>query len=263
MPLLNGVFDEDGFSPIGLHRLHVAAMAGDLAAMKRLLDEKADVNVLSRGHNGVTPFYRATVNDQIPVMDLLFEHKADLTGVDSDGWFAKIRIPVLTAGVFRSYLMCAANYANAAVVRWLLAHKVDINVRATKAVGNLVVGSTALDIALFFQYEEIVNLLSAASAPPAPEAPFPATQAEIATTTAAGSKRDSNAGATCSFSLELSSLLAWPELSIGAVSASGALDDFSHSDSSSSCVTVWSCYCLPCAALISQFPLVILFLSPH
>lgn len=81
-------------------------------------------------------------------------------------------------------------------VHLLVASKADTNIRSTKAHGDLDVGTTARDIALFKHREEIANLLSAASAPAAPEPPFPSNANTIAPTI--DSKRgESNGGEHC------------------------------------------------------------------
>ncbi|KAH9320643.1 hypothetical protein KI387_015282 [Taxus chinensis] len=67
--------DDRGWTP-----LHIGARKGDLKLVRRLLDEGADVNVVSFGPKspGATPLHLAAIGGHLKVMDELLERGANI-----------------------------------------------------------------------------------------------------------------------------------------------------------------------------------------
>ena len=108
--------DADGTTP-----LHWAVRAGDLATVKRLLQDGANAKATNR--YGVTPLALAAENGDAAVIDALLAAGADARGSLSSG---------------QTMLMMAARAGSAAAIRTLVAHGAVVNAREN------VLGETAL-----------------------------------------------------------------------------------------------------------------------
>jgi hypothetical protein len=75
-PVFDDLDDESGLNErgeFGRTALHVAALSGDVAELKRLLDAGADATV--RDNNGYTPYLLALLEDKDEVIKILEERK--------------------------------------------------------------------------------------------------------------------------------------------------------------------------------------------
>ena len=79
-PTLTACWSEDGFTP-----LHLAAFFGQLASVRWLVDEGADVNAASRNDMGVQPLHSAAAAQSIDVCNLLLERGADPNARQASG----------------------------------------------------------------------------------------------------------------------------------------------------------------------------------
>ena len=105
--------------------LRRAAMDGDVAGIRRLLAEGADVDGVSEGRSGWTPLHDACFEGRIESVKALLEGGADVNRADKD---------------FYRPINLAASAAHWDVVRLLLEHGADVT--ASDALGK-----TALDYA--------------------------------------------------------------------------------------------------------------------
>jgi len=115
--------------------LSYAAQNGHEAVVQLLLEHKADVS--AKDNNRWTALHIAAVYGHEAVVRLLLEHKADVGAKDNDGWTA---------------LHIAAVYGHEAVVRLLLEHKADVGAKDND-------GLTALHLAAVYGHEAVVQLL--------------------------------------------------------------------------------------------------------
>ncbi len=88
--------------------LHFAAESGSVALCARLLEAGVDVNAISR--QGYTPVMRAIRNDEMPAVEFLVTHGADLTlggdMLDEKRWKDDIHPPLILAIKNRNLEMC-------------------------------------------------------------------------------------------------------------------------------------------------------------
>ena len=74
------------WSPDGFTPLHLAAFFGQLAAVRWLLDQGADVAAVSRNDMRVQPLHSAAANGHVEVCNLLLESGADPNARQHGGW---------------------------------------------------------------------------------------------------------------------------------------------------------------------------------
>lgn len=127
--------------PDGSTPLHWAAYKDDLAAARKLIAAKADVNALNR--YGVTPLSLACTNASFPMVDLLLQAGADVN----------LKLP---GG--ETPLMTASRTGNAKIVRALIARGADPNAKEEKR------GQTALMWAAAEGHDEVIEALAAGGA---------------------------------------------------------------------------------------------------
>lgn len=134
-------FDKDGFDQYGRHRLHVAAADGNLEAVRKELEDGANIDISNRRYHDWTPLMCAARFGRAEVTKLLIERKADLNKTDFNG-----RTSLILAGIW--------NFPR--VVHLLLAHKADTTVRA---IDGSYKGKTALEIAKEQNFDGVVLVL--------------------------------------------------------------------------------------------------------
>src|SRR5689334_2515508 len=78
-------FDSEGFDSNGWHRLHSAALYGDLAQVNSQLDEGVDINLCTRNNLGRTCLHGAAAQQHVDVLKLLVERKANINALDRYG----------------------------------------------------------------------------------------------------------------------------------------------------------------------------------
>ncbi|MBN1974174.1 MAG: ankyrin repeat domain-containing protein [Sedimentisphaerales bacterium] len=115
--------------------LHKAALAGDLAEVKRLIAEGADVNKLE---SNSTALHIAVSNNRKDIAELLLEKSANIDIQDETG---------------RTALYIAVQNNNIDLVKILLSAKADINIGNNR-------GQTPIDIAVRQNRKEILDLFS-------------------------------------------------------------------------------------------------------
>ena len=115
--------------------IHSAALEGDLATVRRLLDQGVAVD--ARDVDGTTPLHGAAGNRHIEIVRLLIERGADVNAQDSIG---------------RSVLRYNMIGMDAQTVRLLLEHGADPSIADKQ-------GITPLDVAQACGFHEIVDLL--------------------------------------------------------------------------------------------------------
>jgi ankyrin repeat protein len=111
----------DGTTP-----LHWAVRAGDMATVKRLLRDGADVNATNR--YGVTPLSLAAQNGDAPAIDVLLAAGADAKRTVSNG---------------QTMLMLAARSGNTSAIRALLSHGARVNAKETVLGENALIWAAA------------------------------------------------------------------------------------------------------------------------
>jgi ankyrin repeat protein len=153
----------------GMTRLMLASRDGDLAAVRSLLNDGANVNATSidpihgaRGGNRRTPLMFASEKGHIDVVNELLSHGAD-PNIKSVGTKLEYNVNRNTFNTMRSKyfnecsgctaLMFASKGNHLDVVKALLAHKAD------PAISD-VHGMNALDLAIAAAHEKIIHVLA-------------------------------------------------------------------------------------------------------
>ena len=126
------VVTSDGTTP-----LHLAARAGDVATVARLLRDGADPKAANR--YGVTPLSLAAENGDVAIIDALLAAGADARSAISNG---------------QTMLMMAARSGSVAAVKTLLAHGADVNAR------ERVLGENALIWAAVENHADVLTVLA-------------------------------------------------------------------------------------------------------
>ena len=119
--------------------IYGAARGGDLEAVKKFLDEGADIN--QRGYGGGTPLHCASSwSNKKEVVELLIAKGADVNAKDDQGYYLE------------TPLHKAAFWGNTEIIEFLIAKGADVNVKSSS-------NSTPLDKTYASGETETANLL--------------------------------------------------------------------------------------------------------
>ena len=130
-------FDQDGFDKDGWHRIHQAALEGNIDLVRAQLDAGTDVDLVTRNEFRSTPLIAAAWRGHYDVAKLLMERKASVASHTKSG------------GTPLS-LACTGDHLRIAAL--LLDHKACVNTQNNTA-------WTPLAFAAFCGYFRIVTLL--------------------------------------------------------------------------------------------------------
>lgn len=76
----------NSYSSDGFTALHLAAFFGGAAAVQLLLENKASVNAVAENPMKVTPLHSALARNDLPVVELLVAHGADVNATQQGGY---------------------------------------------------------------------------------------------------------------------------------------------------------------------------------